>query len=1345
MATYDLKYPGAAIDAILDTAYDLQNAGYIFRGLASEYSNTPTERSWVLAGEGETGHGFTSPIPKGYIGVCVFNGTSWTGKLLKCVSIDSTPTSGSTNSVSSGGAYTSISQLADTVNEALDNLTFTDTTPSAFQDEYINMKVSTTEGGVERILTYLTILAATTSKAGLLSAADKVKIDSFLTNLRSLTFADTTASADQATQITETLKATIGGVQEVIDSITLLAATSSKAGLLSASDKAYIDALPATLTSLSNSISGALALMQSLVGYYVCDTAAATAAKTVTATGYTLTNGGCIRIKMTNANTAANVTLNINSTGAKALYYDGTQASSTNTWEAGEVLEVYYDGTQYQCASGGGGKFATGEKVRETSITDEITPNSDDLPTSGAVAEETDNLKANIGYFTCDTAAATAAKVVAATGYKLTTGGNLRIKMTNANTANNVTLNINSTGAKALYYNGVQASESNSWESGDLLEVFYDGTRFQSLSLTGITREIGEIESTLYGTRTEETIIFTSGYIKTDLAIGSTVDLTPKPTSGTTEYAIIQVSTADQLLLNVVGGNASRAWAFVDASDNLLAVADANTTLTNYTLSVPVNATKAIINTDSSSTSYVIRNANAGLFIKSSDLEQTAGSASDKAVSQAAIFVTEFTIDTTPNYYINTGLSVGATVDLTPLQSSSYIAYAIIDCENVIEFIINAKGGSDGRAWAFVDGDNKLLSVSASNATVSNLHLNVPNNAAKCIIQNKGDGVSYYRKIGNNITSAYVTDNLGNSNELIMTQKGVQQALFGETTIVKTVDFTTATKLQRMLIDNNGKWSESTEPNAYGIIVPTVPNSTLHLESNQTKESYFSILKSADVEVGQNADFATGESGRRTLPASNSIDIILPSDAYYLYVYCVGLNSTVYTPSNVTLTEHLIDLVTNSGYEPSTNSEMVIPADVTVLNVERLSHQFADVVYTTKGAIFGAGGTTISAGTKVGLPYTSCMEVDKFVGFDVSLKTFMTCVNNPYSLLYTENLYAGTSGYGFVYHGGGGSSNIGGYMGIVCNVFATHGIGMRTRYDTGSDAYLAKIGVFDKIYNQSAQGLHIGDVWWEQGHNRLITNLWRSNRGLITKIEMSESVHNFPKVSTYDPDAFDELMDTKHAIIYRYNDLYKNINYEASPFVAVEDEIITTPYDYNNDICTFAGDYASFREGQIIYLNYNLASVGSWTSIELTKGNTVIGTYPIDITSHRYDLTSLNLTHGLYKARMKDGSGNYSDYTYFEIIDTSVTYTAESGNNKRITFASTQGEAIYLDVCDLGGRPKAKYQFTSDELEDGYAVVNISELVEEQYDNIVTGETYIKVSFQGEYGRVCSDYLLTDL
>ena len=243
MATYDLAYPGAAIDAILNTAYFLQEAGYIFQGSASEYSGTPSKRVWLIAPAGSTGFGLSSAVPQGSFGICLYNGTSWVGKIINVATIDSAPTQNSGNAVSSGGAYAAINQLSASVTEALENLTFTDTTPSAFQDEYINMKVSTTEGGVERILTYLTILAATTSKAGLLSAADKVKIDSFLTNLRSLTFADTTASADQGTKITETLKATIGGVQEVIDSITLLAATSSKAGLLSAADKAKIDAL----------------------------------------------------------------------------------------------------------------------------------------------------------------------------------------------------------------------------------------------------------------------------------------------------------------------------------------------------------------------------------------------------------------------------------------------------------------------------------------------------------------------------------------------------------------------------------------------------------------------------------------------------------------------------------------------------------------------------------------------------------------------------------------------------------------------------------------------------------------------------------------------------------------------------------------------------------------------------------------------------------------------------------------------------------------------------------------------------------------------------------------------
>lgn len=90
-------------------------------------------------------------------------------------------------------------------------------------------------------------------------------------------------------------------------------------------------------------------------GYYVCDTAAATAEKEISATGYVLSVGGSMKVKMTNANTVDNATLNINSTGVKPLFYDGERASANNSWEAGETVEVYYDGTSYYANSVAGG------------------------------------------------------------------------------------------------------------------------------------------------------------------------------------------------------------------------------------------------------------------------------------------------------------------------------------------------------------------------------------------------------------------------------------------------------------------------------------------------------------------------------------------------------------------------------------------------------------------------------------------------------------------------------------------------------------------------------------------------------------------------------------------------------------------------------------------------------------------------------------------------------------------------------------------------------------------------------------------------------------------------------
>ena len=86
--------------------------------------------------------------------------------------------------------------------------------------------------------------------------------------------------------------------------------------------------------------------------YGVCDTAAATAAKTVTVgnnVGFELAVGAQVHVKFTYANSAANPTLNVNGTGAKPIYQYGTTASSTGTvtggWTNGAIQTFTYDGT----------------------------------------------------------------------------------------------------------------------------------------------------------------------------------------------------------------------------------------------------------------------------------------------------------------------------------------------------------------------------------------------------------------------------------------------------------------------------------------------------------------------------------------------------------------------------------------------------------------------------------------------------------------------------------------------------------------------------------------------------------------------------------------------------------------------------------------------------------------------------------------------------------------------------------------------------------------------------------------------------------------------------------------
>lgn len=80
--------------------------------------------------------------------------------------------------------------------------------------------------------------------------------------------------------------------------------------------------------------------------YGTCSTAAATAAKTVSCTGFGLVTGAEITVRFTVTNTAANPTLNVNGTGAKPIYYRGA-AITAGYLASGRTYIFRYNGTQY--------------------------------------------------------------------------------------------------------------------------------------------------------------------------------------------------------------------------------------------------------------------------------------------------------------------------------------------------------------------------------------------------------------------------------------------------------------------------------------------------------------------------------------------------------------------------------------------------------------------------------------------------------------------------------------------------------------------------------------------------------------------------------------------------------------------------------------------------------------------------------------------------------------------------------------------------------------------------------------------------------------------------------------
>ena len=390
-------------------------------------------------------------------------------------------------------------------------------------------------------------------------------------------------------------------------------------------------------------------------------------------------------------------------------------------------------------------------------------------------------------------------------------------------------------------------------------------------------------------------------------------------------------------------------------------------------------------------------------------------------------------------------------------------------------------------------------------------------------------------------------------------------------------------------------------------------------------------------------------------------------------------------------------------------------------NAVKKAHQMTDLVFVPTDTIFANKKKTYYPNQEYkGLIYSSVLETNTFVGLDVSFHTFMTALHNPRSVVYTEHLNH------YPYHG----NRVGAYYGTVCSGFVSYALGFEA-YQTTYD--IAEHDFMTLIDDQSAKGIQLADVLWQEGHVALITGIKRDkSTGEIIWIEISEAwLSGCRRRVVEGESAFNKMLLDGKWKIYRYRNLEKNGYKPWTEFIAVEGEQ-SSLFQYNEVICPNKGDKSCYVIGENVVLN--LAE--GYREVEIYKDSELYKRFRI---SSDLDVVLKDLPYGDYQARLVNW-WHKSDFAYWKVIDAQVSTNVEEGI---VFFHSDNAIPVYLEFCTISGsRPIwAWYILTDKDISNGY--VKVSSLVSNRLKK-KTNQMYAKVHFECDYGRVVNKPVLWD-
>lgn len=258
------------------------------------------------------------------------------------------------------GLITTITKSGNTITATRASLQVNDVDASGYSYDFVSAVTQGAEGRIsatkKSIPTMTAASAAASGDKGLVPAPAIGDQTKFLrgdgtwavpTDAKVNVTANATAKA-YLLATTTTPSSTAAAVTSIADSGVYLGTTAGQLVATEFKGKLIGNADSATQLKTSRAIDGVnFNGTEDIIHYGDCSTAAATAAKTVACTGFTLVTGARIAVKFTVSNTASNPTLNVTGTGAKAIYYRGSAIPSAYL-AAGRTYEFIYNGSQYE-------------------------------------------------------------------------------------------------------------------------------------------------------------------------------------------------------------------------------------------------------------------------------------------------------------------------------------------------------------------------------------------------------------------------------------------------------------------------------------------------------------------------------------------------------------------------------------------------------------------------------------------------------------------------------------------------------------------------------------------------------------------------------------------------------------------------------------------------------------------------------------------------------------------------------------------------------------------------------------------------------------------------------------